>query len=192
MKRFDESELEFNIRACSCSGIGLATPLRHLLLPNCLQHRYVFPTFLMHSPCRLQSVGNSWNSACVALGHWYKSFSYDSGSLIFLLFVGRFFNGSSLVESCIRFDDWVGTICRDNEDEVAIARFGAGFTVDLFDLLRVDLLPSTFAFESDRFVVEVFCNKAVVEDRAEQIKLKLVENRDGMQTIIWKTIDEMK
>lgn len=70
----------------------------------------------------------------------------------------------------MRFDDCVGTICRDSEDEVAIARFGAGFTVGLFDFLRVDLLPSTFAFESDRFVVEVFCNRAVVEERAVQIK----------------------
>lgn len=59
-----------------------------------------------------------------------------NGSKIFLPLVGLF-NGSSLVESCIRLDDCVGTICRDNEDEVAIARFGAGFTVavDLFDFL---------------------------------------------------------
>lgn len=71
-----------------------------------------------------------------------------------------------MVESCIRFDDCVGTIWRDNDDEVAIARFGAGFTVDLFDFLLVVLLPSSLALESDRFVVEVFSNRAVVEDRA--------------------------
>lgn len=75
-----------------------------------------------------------------------------------------------MVESCIRFDDWVGTIWRDNEDEVAIARFGAGFTVDLLDFRRVVLLPSSFALESDRFVDEVFSSRAVVEDRAGKIK----------------------
>lgn len=66
----------------------------------------------------------------------------------------------------MRLDDCVGTIWRDNEDVVAIARFGAGFTVVLFDFLREVLLPSFFPFESDRFVVEVFSIRAVVEDRA--------------------------
>lgn len=80
--------------------------------------------------------------------------------------MGRLLGGISLVESWIRFDDWVGTICRDKEDEVAIARFGAGFTVVLLDFLRVVLLPPFLVFESVCLVVDVFCNRAVDDDRA--------------------------
>lgn len=74
----------------------------------------------------------------------------------------------------MRLDDCVGAIWRDNEDEVATARFGAGFTVGLFDFLRVVLLPSALALELDCFVVEVFSIRAVVEDRAVKIKEKIV------------------
>ncbi len=74
-----------------------------------------------------------------------------------------------MVESCIRFDDCVGTICRANEDEVAIARFGAGFTVVLVDFLREVLLVSLLPFESVCFVVDVFASRAVDEDRAKRI-----------------------
>lgn len=66
----------------------------------------------------------------------------------------------------MRFDDWVGTICRDKEDEVAIARFGAGLTVGLVDFLRGVLLASFLVFELVCFVVDVFCNRAVDDDRA--------------------------
>lgn len=75
----------------------------------------------------------------------------------------------------MRLDDWVGTICRDKEDEVAIARFGAGFTVVLLfdDFLRVVLFPSLLAFESVCFVVDVFCKNAVDADRAVKKESKL-------------------